>query len=123
MATIVHFDIASEDVERGKGFYKGLFNWKFEKPSEEMDYYLIDTTDDKGNSGPRGGMGERQDPTQKITVYFGVDDIEKYSNKVKELGGKVTQDKMPVPGWGYLCICTDTEGNSFGLWQEDKTAH
>lgn len=23
----------------------------------------------------------------------------------------------PVPGYGALAICTDTEGNRFGLWE------
>ena len=55
--------------------------------------------------------------------YIGVDKIDAYSKRVAELGGKVVQSKMPVPGWGYLAICVDTEGNTFGLWQDDKSAH
>jgi len=30
--------------------------------------------------------------------------------------------KMAVPGWGYLATCFDTEGNAFGLWQEEPGA-
>jgi len=29
---------------------------------------------------------------------------------------------MPVPGMGYLANCVDTEGNIFGLWEEDAKA-
>jgi hypothetical protein len=29
---------------------------------------------------------------------------------------------MPVPGEGWFAGCTDTEGNSFSLWQGDKSA-
>jgi predicted enzyme related to lactoylglutathione lyase len=25
-------------------------------------------------------------------------------------------------GWGYLAVCLDTEGNTFGLWQDDQNA-
>ena len=29
---------------------------------------------------------------------------------------------MPVPAIGWFAICKDTEGNEFGLWQNDETA-
>jgi predicted enzyme related to lactoylglutathione lyase len=29
---------------------------------------------------------------------------------------------MTVPGMGFLANCRDTEGNLFGLWQEDAQA-
>jgi hypothetical protein len=75
-----------------------------------------------GNRGVGGGLGKRGEPSQRITSYIGVDNIDEYSRKVEELGGKVVQPKMTVPGWGYLAICTDTEGNTFGLWQDDKSS-
>lgn len=84
------------------------------------DYYLIETEDLDGNRGVGGGLGKRGEPTQRITTYIGVDKINVYSKKVTELGGKVVQPKMPVPAWGYLAVCMDTEGNTFGLWQDDK---
>jgi uncharacterized protein len=119
MPTIVHFDIATDQPERAKKFYESLFGWKMEGPPGMTDYYLIETRDLDNNKGVGGGLGKRGDPSQRITAYIGIDDIEKYSRKVAELGGKV-QPKMTVPGWGYLASCQDTEGNVFGLWQEDK---
>lgn len=44
------------------------------------------------------------------------------TEKVKKLGGKIIMLKMPVPGWGYLAACVDTENNTFGLWEEDSSA-
>ena len=67
-------------------------------------------------------MGKRGDPSQKITVYIGVDDIDAYLAKVVELGGMVVAPRMPVLGWGHLATCVDTEGNAFGLWQDDSGA-
>jgi hypothetical protein len=29
---------------------------------------------------------------------------------------------MPIPGVGYFAYCQDTEGNTFGIMQEDKSA-
>jgi predicted enzyme related to lactoylglutathione lyase len=122
MPTIVHFDIASDDPQRAKKFYESLFDWEMAGPPGMTDYYLIETEDLKGNRGVGGGLGKRGEPSQRITSYIGVDNIEKFSNKVAELGGKVVQPKMTVPGWGYLSLCMDTEGNAFGLWQDDKDA-
>jgi uncharacterized protein len=121
MPTIVHFDIATDNPQRAKDFYESLFGWKMISPPGMTDYYLIETEDINGNKGVGGGLGKRGDPSQRITSYIGVDNIDKYSKKVAGLGGKV-QPKMPVPGWGYLAICLDTEGNAFGLWQDDKNA-
>jgi len=122
MPTIVHFDIATDDPERAKKFYEAMFDWKMESPPGMTDYYLIETTDLNGERGVGGGLGKRGEPNQKITSYIGVDSIEEYVAKVEKLGGKVVQSKLGVPGWGYLAICYDTEGNMFGLWQDDKGA-
>lgn len=67
-------------------------------------------------------MGKRMSPDQRITNYIGVADIDLYVARVRELGGAVVLPKMPVPGFGYLAVCTDTEGNLFGLWQENPGA-
>lgn len=122
MPTIVHFDVPSDDPQRAKQFYETIFGWHFEGPPGMDDYYLIGTKDLDGKQGVGGGLGKRGDPSQRITAYFGVDDMDGYSKKVEAYGGKVAQPKMTVPGWGYLTICIDTEGNTFGLWQEDKHA-
>jgi predicted enzyme related to lactoylglutathione lyase len=121
MPTIVHFDIATDEPERARKFYESLFGWKMVGPPGMTDYYLIETEDLEGNKGVGGGLGKRGEPSQRITTYIGIDDIEKYSRRVEELGGKV-QPRMTVPGWGYLASCMDTEGNAFGLWQDDKSS-
>jgi predicted enzyme related to lactoylglutathione lyase len=30
--------------------------------------------------------------------------------------------KSPVPGMGFFAMCMDTEGNVFGIWEENKEA-
>ena len=117
MASFAHFDLPADDLSRAKKFYEGLFNWKF-SGVPGMDYYFIDT----GDGSLRGGMGRRGSPEQRITNYIGVDSVDEYLVKVKDAGGKAITPKMTVPGWGYLAVCVDTEGNTFGLWQEDRSA-
>lgn len=122
MPTIVHFDIASEDPARAKNFYEVLFGWKMMSPPGYEDYYLVQTEDEEGKPGLGGGLGKRGDPSQRITVYIGVDSVDEYISKIEKLGGKTLSPKMAVPGFGYLATCMDTEGNTFGLWQSETGA-
>ncbi|MGN6628417.1 MAG: VOC family protein [Candidatus Nitrosocosmicus sp.] len=130
MPTIVHFEIPSDDIQRSKRFYNELFGWTIEKfqgadnnMPEDMEYYIITTTDDKGNKSLRGGILRRQNIQQQgITNYIDVKSIDEYSAKVEKLGGKVFVQKMPVPGMGYFAICLDTENNSFAIWETNSSA-
>lgn len=120
MATIVHFEIPSDNIERSKKFYHELFGWKIDKWSgsdSTMEYWMITTTDDKGNEALRGGMMKRQNPQQGITNFIGVDSIDDYSSKVQQLGGKIVVPKTPVAGMGFFAVCLDTENNSFAIWE------
>ena len=91
--------------------------------AEGMEYWLISTVDDKGNKAVGGGMMKRQSPQQQgITNYFDVKSVQEYSAKVEQLGGKVIMPKSPVPGMGYIAVCTDTENNGFGIFEADQTA-
>ncbi|WP_067052917.1 VOC family protein [Methanofollis ethanolicus] len=122
MANIVHFDLPADDLERAKTFYSSLFGWKFELAPGWTDFYLIATATEDGSPGIGGGMGKRGAPDQKITNYIGVQSIDACQADVTRLGGKVRLGKTAVPEFGYLAVCEDTEGNTFGLWEEDAGA-
>jgi len=122
MPTVVHLDFPADDPKRAKVFYESLFGWQMFAPPGFEDYYLVETQALDGSKGVGGGLGKRGDPSQRITAYIGVEDVIAYGAKVEALGGQVLQSRMVVPGWGYLSICLDTEGNTFGLWQEDPNA-
>ena len=38
------------------------------------------------------------------------------------LGGIVITGKMPIPGVGWSVYCLDSEGNTFGLFENDESA-
>ena len=135
MPTIVHFEIPADDVEKAKKFYTDLFGWKTEKLSvtddsrltsaataQPMEYWIITTTDDKGNKALGGGIMKRQMPEHRVTNYIGVKSVDEYSSKVEKLGGKVIAPKHTVPGMGYFALCIDTENNAFAIWETDEKA-
>jgi uncharacterized protein len=124
--TIVHFEIPADDVQRAKAFYEGLFGWKIEKvpmPAESpMDYWLISTTDAKGEPAVGGGMMTRQAPEHTPVNYIDVPSVDEYAVKVEKAGGRVVMPKTAVPGMGYFAVCLDTENNPFALWECDDAA-
>ena len=122
MPTITHFDIPADDIERAKKFYSDLFGWKIEKAPGPMDYLFVYTKNEKGEEGVGGGIAKRDKPEDKITNFIDVPSIDEYMEKVKELGGQVITPKMPVPGYGFLAVCIDTENNTFGLWETVENA-
>jgi predicted enzyme related to lactoylglutathione lyase len=133
MPTIVHFEIPADDIERSKKFYTDLFGWKIERwpgtdsdnsssSSNSIEYWLVTTTDEKGNKALGGGMMKRQGPQQPIINYIDVKSVDEYSLKVQQLGGKVHVPKIAVSGMGYLAVCLDTENNAFGIWETNESA-
>jgi uncharacterized protein len=118
-ATIVHFEIPADNIERANKFYGSLFGWKIEK-AQDMDYWMFRTADDAQAIG--GGIMKRQMPDQGITNYIGVDSVDRYAKKVQELGGKVKVPKTEVPGFGWFAICADTENNTFAVWENNSNS-
>lgn len=122
MATIVHFDLPADDLERAKTFYSSLFGWTFEPAPGYTDFYFIETPADDGSPGVGGGLGKRGAPDQHITNFIGVPSIDTSLKEVVRLGGKVIFPKTAVEKYGYMALCEDTEGNSFGVWEENPLA-
>ncbi|UVS70562.1 VOC family protein [Nitrososphaera viennensis] len=125
MPTIVHFEIPAHDIERAKGFYNRLFGWKAEKilgrPLEEgpMEYWIFRTgKEGSGEHVMSGAIMKRMQPDHSITNYVNVDSVAEYEKKIEKLGGKVKVPKTEVPGMGWFAICTDTENNTFALWEQ-----
>lgn len=120
MATLVHFDISADNINRARTFYEQIFGWKFIDTDGPVPYQLIQTTDSQGNPGIGGGIAKRiKDDEGGITNFIGVENIDDYLKKVEEAGGTIIDAKMPVPGYGFLAVCRDTEGNRFGLWENE----
>ena len=83
---------------------------------------MIATTDNDGSPGVGGGLGKREEADQKIVNYIGVSSIDTTLKEVVRLGGKILVPKTAVGEFGYMELCEDTEGNTFGLWEENPEA-
>ena len=124
----IHFEIPADDLARAQNFYKELFGWEIKAANPDFpDYLMVGTLPlDENNmpqgNGINGGMMKRSNPGQGIINYVSVEDIDAYLAKLEQLGGTVLMPKMPITGIGWNAVVQDTEGNTFGMIQEDSSA-
>jgi hypothetical protein len=121
MPRVVHFEINSDDPEWAVKFYQKVFGWKIEKWNGPVDYWLV-TTGPKDQPGINGGIMKRMNPQASTYNTVDVPSVDEFTKRIVESGGKVVVPKMAVPGVGYMAYCADTEGNVFGIMQEDPAA-
>jgi uncharacterized protein len=117
----VHFDLTVDDPERAMKFYREIFGWKFEKWGGPMEYWMITTGDEK-EPGINGGLSKRGESNMPNMNTVGVTSVDKFSKMIQDEGGKVLVPKTPILGIGWFATCQDTEGNTFGIIEEDRTA-
>jgi predicted enzyme related to lactoylglutathione lyase len=115
---IMHFEIASPNLERASQFYEELFDW--EVGEERMDgYRLVQTAE--GSIG--GGLVRTPEGVfPYVTVYVGVEDLKTTLVRAEELGGKVIVELMPIPGFGEFAMFQDPDGVMMGLFEEKDGA-
>lgn len=114
---MVHYEIPAGDTAKAKEFWGGLFGWEFQEfPGSPTEYHMTQFSETTGGA-IYGADGDKRG----ARTYFDVDDINAGRSRVAELGGEAG-DAMPVPSMGWFAICSDNQGNEFGLWQTDPNA-
>jgi predicted enzyme related to lactoylglutathione lyase len=135
MNRVVHFEIHAADPQRAADFYHDVFGWEIKEwvvPGvqipDENRYWLVTTGPCEG-PGIDGGMVFRRGPApaegQPVNAYVctvGVASVDESVGKAVAAGGTLALPKMPIKGVGWLAYCKDTEGNIFGMMQDDKNA-
>ncbi len=128
MNPVVHFEMPAEERKRMADFYINVFGWKTQQLGEDMGNYVIATTTDSDEKGPKkpgainGGFfqktGDR--PAQYPSIVIAVDDIKEHMMKVERSGGKVLGEPMDIPGIGLYVSFFDTEGNRVSMIQPTR---
>ena len=121
----VHFEVHASDPERAITFYATVFEWNFERWGAKP-YWLINTGHGPGIDGglvPRQGPPPKNDaPVNAFPITLGVTDLDRTTRQVEQAGGEIVVPKSPIPGVGWLAYCKDTEGNLFGIMENDQYA-
>jgi len=121
-----YFDLSVQDVGRARAFFEAVLGWKFEKFEMPYEYFRIKAGPDS-EQGIDGGIGSISDapqsggkPMTQITVP--VADLDKVIADVIGAGGRVVEQRFPIPGIGWYATCAEPNGLMFGLIQSDSTA-
>ena len=125
MNPVVHFEMPYDDKIRLATFYQTAFGWQMQMLGEEMGQYVVATTTETGDEGPKkpgainGGFFPKKPdwPAQYPSVVIAVDNISTSMADVKRAGGKVLGEPMEIPGVGQYVSFMDTEGNRVSMLQ------
>lgn len=120
MPRVVHFEIPTDQPERAVKFYEDVFGWRIQKWDGPQDYWMINTGEDE--PGINGALMQRNQIAATTVNSIDVASVDDFTEKVTQNGGKVVAPKMSIPGVGYFAYCADTEGNLFGIFQNDTSA-
>lgn len=132
MNRVVHFEIHATNPERATRFYSDVFGWDIKEwavpgveVSQENRYWLVGTGQ-RDAQGIDGGLmfrrGDAPVDGQPVNAYIctiQVDSLDEYTDKAVAAGAEVAVPKMPIKGVGWLAYFKDTEGNLFGMMEED----
>ena len=110
---IVHRELPAEDTSRAREFWSSLCGWSFQSWDGPIEYHMFE-------GDPGGAVYPSQEGERGPVIYFGTDDIDGELARIRDLGGRA-DDKQPIPGVGWFARCSDTEGNSFSVYQSDES--
>jgi predicted enzyme related to lactoylglutathione lyase len=125
MNPVVHFEMPYDDRNRMAKFYASAFGWQAQMLGEDMGSYVVVTTAETGETGPKepgringGFFPKRPDwPAQHPNVVIAVEDVRAAMRKVADAGGRVLGEPMRIPGVGDYVSFFDTEGNRVSMLQ------
>ena len=125
MNSVVHFEMPYDDRQRMAKFYGSAFGWQTQMLGEEMGNYVLATTTESDERGPKrpgtinGGFFPKKPdwPAQYPSVVITVDDIKESARKVTDAGGRVLGELIEIPGVGQYVSFFDTEGNRVSVLQ------
>jgi predicted enzyme related to lactoylglutathione lyase len=128
MNPVIHFEMPAEDKKRMASFYTRAFGWQTRQMGPEMGEYVVVTTIESDEKGPKkpgainGGFFQKTDdkPSQYPSVVIRVDDIKEHMKKVQEAGGKVLGEPVEIPTVGWYVSFLDTEGNRVSMLQPPR---
>lgn len=129
MSRVDSFEIHAEYPQRAILFYQNVFGWTFTRWDGPQEYWLI-ITGEKNEPGIDGALMKRKGPNPppqndypviSAIITIAVESVEETIKKVTENGGSIAVEKLAIPGVGWNAYCKDTEGNIFGIMEDDVT--
>ena len=115
-AKVVHFEIPADDTTRAREFWTKMFGVEFQSYDGPIEYHMFQNDDEQSG----GGLMPRMEGQEGLVIYFATEDIDATLDKVREAGGTVENEKMPVPGMGWFAHVTRHRGQSLLVLAERR---
>ncbi len=118
------FEIYVQDISRAQKFYETVLGLSMSElplpPGDELKMMMFTAPDDAnmerpGSTGALVQMDGFPSGGNSTLVYFISADCSVEEARVKGAGGDVFKPKFSIGPHGFISLCTDTEGNMFGI--------
>jgi uncharacterized protein len=113
------FDIYVEDMDRAVAFYETVLAQKLEKIGDPTgETQMMSFAGDMQTYGAAGALVKSNHARPGMggtMVYFSVEDCSVEQARVAAAGGSIVRPRFSIGQFGWVTLCTDTEGNMFGL--------
>ncbi len=117
------FEIYVQDMDRAQKFYETVFGISMINmldPSSE-GVTMRSFSDGENSMNQTGATGALvhmegfESGGNSTIVYFVAEDCSVEESRVASSGGSVFKSKFSIGEHGFISLCTDTEGNMFGI--------
>lgn len=110
---VIYCELQTNDQSAARAFYGKLFqDWKMDAQVTPFPYTRINP-----GEGPNAAMRQSMTPAHWLT-YFQVANLTASTERARELGGKVLQERVEVPNAGWFAVLQDPAGAAFALWEK-----
>jgi predicted enzyme related to lactoylglutathione lyase len=107
--------LMARDLDTAMDFYGPLLGWRFEAGPDRWGRYCRAVVDDIAVAG-LGEVARTWELPVAWTTYFGTDDADQVSARVRERGGTMVMGPLAFDA-GRLALAADPNGAAFGVWQ------
>jgi uncharacterized protein len=111
---IVHAEIRSSDPDATRAFFGDLFGWTYPQQGAYPGYTFVDTG---VPDALYTAISPLQGDSDLVTFFIGVDNVADKLTEAKQLGGRVVQEPVSVPGVTFALIA-DPQGHVVGLAEQ-----
>lgn len=118
------FEIYVQDIAKAQKFYEAVLQLpmaELPNPSDEpLKMVMFSHSDEKAmtQTGATGAIVQMEGcPSggNSTIVYFITEDCSVEQGRVEAAGGAIFKPKMSIGEHGFISLCTDPDGNMFGL--------
>jgi len=117
------FEIYVQDIERAQQFYQAVLQVQMNDlmdPTEDnlkMKMFSGDenAVEKPGSNGALVQMPGVPSGGNSTIVYFMCEDCSVEESRVEGAGGGIFKTKFSIGPFGFISLCTDLDGNMFGL--------